>query len=348
MGQSIVELIAANQANLAAHQTNGKSTDSVLYNDWHPVARSRDLPPNTIQPARLLGVDLVLWRGTDTPVMAWEDRCPHRSIRLSTGSIAANTLVCPYHGLAYDVEGHCVKIPAHPNYVPPKQACVRTFHVQERYDVVFVCLGQPEQPIVPFPEWEDSSYHVYLSGPHVCQSSGLRAIENFLDVAHLPFIHAGLLGEPNQAEIEDYEVTVSDTGIAMQNIRLWQPDPDGTGKGGIASYDYWVLRPYTAALRKAVSPGQYMVLLYGVTPVDEETCIGWMWGALNYAHDLSEADMVAFQDQVILQDVGNLEAHNPKRLPLNLQAEFHLPSDRASLAYRKWLKQLGVRFGAIG
>ncbi len=35
----------------------------------------------------------------------------------------------------------------------------------------------------------------------------------------------------------------------------------------------------------------------------------------------------------------------PERLPLNLQAELHLRSDRMAIAYRKWLNELGLSFG---
>lgn len=326
---------------------NTGNNDPILWNDWHPVARSGDLKPGTILRSRLLGTELVLWRSEDAGVIAWEDRCPHRSVRLSAGAVVENTLVCPYHGLAFNTKGQCVKVPAHPNYVPPKQACVKSFAVQEQYGVVFVSLGNPPETVVPFPQWYDPDYRTYLSGGHCCRCSGLRAIENFLDVAHLPFVHDGILGELDQPTIADYEVSAIETGIYMKNIQIWQPDPEGTGQGGIAAYDYWTLRPLTAALSKKRENGQTMVLLYYVTPVSEEECIGWMWGALNYAHHIAEADLIAFQDQVMLQDVDNLELHNPKRLPLDVQAEFHLPSDRASLAYRKWLRQLGLTYGTI-
>lgn len=321
--------------------------DAVLLNDWYAVARSSELPPNTVKSVRLFETDVVLWRGEQTGVMAWLDRCPHRSVKLSAGTVEDDTLVCSYHGLAFEASGYCVKVPAHPNYVAPKQACTKTFAVVERYGVIFVSLGNPTEDVAPFPEWSDSEYHSYLSGGHRFRCSGLRAIENFLDVAHLPFVHAGILGVPEQPTIEDYEVSTIDTGIYLKNIQIWQPDPDGTGEGGIATYDYWTLRPLVAALRKQRANGQTMILLYFVTPVSEEECIGWMWGALNYADHLSEADLIAFQDTVILQDVANLEAHNPKRLPLDPQLEFHLPSDRASLAYRKWLKQIGVTYGTV-
>ncbi|OKH38258.1 hypothetical protein NIES2101_36115 [Calothrix sp. HK-06] len=42
-----------------------------------------------------------------------------------------------------------------------------------------------------------------------------------------------------------------------------------------------------------------------------------------------------------------LESQRPPRLPLDLQAEVNLPSDRYSIVYRKWLKKQGVTFGCI-
>jgi phenylpropionate dioxygenase-like ring-hydroxylating dioxygenase large terminal subunit len=68
---------------------------------------------------------------------------------------------------------------------------------------------------------------------------------------------------------------------------------------------------------------------------------------LNFIEPGQEAEAQAFQAKIVAQDVGNLESHRPKQLPLNPQAEFHVPCDRGSLAYRKWLKQLGVTYGVI-
>jgi phenylpropionate dioxygenase-like ring-hydroxylating dioxygenase large terminal subunit len=53
------------------------------------------------------------------------------------------------------------------------------------------------------------------------------------------------------------------------------------------------------------------------------------------------------QNQVASQGIAIVEFQQPRCLPLDLQAEVHLPSDRYSIAYRKWLKQQGVTFGTI-
>jgi phenylpropionate dioxygenase-like ring-hydroxylating dioxygenase large terminal subunit len=69
--------------------------------------------------------------------------------------------------------------------------------------------------------------------------------------------------------------------------------------------------------------------------------------AMNYAQDIPDAEVEKFQNHLVTEDFAILETHNPKRLPLDLKMEFHLPCDRGSLTYRKWLKQLGLTYGAI-
>lgn len=323
-------------------------TDPVLAHDWHSVARAEDVPSGAVVSVRLLGVELVLWRGDETGVMAWGDRCPHRSIRLSSGWVEGNTLVCPYHGLRWGDRGQCVKVPAHPDYVPPSQAQVQTYPVQERYGLIFVCLGEPATEIPAFWEWDDSAYLKFLSGPHYCRCGGFRAIENFLDLAHLPFIHAGILGSPDQAAIPDYQVSVDENGIQLADIQIWQSNPVGMEQPNVAHYHYWVFRPLTAYLQKTTPDGQRLTIWYGVTPVSAEECVGWMWVAANFGEASQIDEMRSFQDAIVRQDLANLEQHNPKQLPLEPRAEFHLPCDRGSLTYRKWLKQLGVKYGVIG
>jgi len=61
--------------------------------------------------------------------------------------------------------------------------------------------------------------------------------------------------------------------------------------------------------------------------------------------DLSDEEISGFQDEIIKQDIPVVESQRPELLPLDLQAELHLRSDRTVIAYRKWLRELGVSFG---
>ncbi len=49
--------------------------------------------------------------------------------------------------------------------------------------------------------------------------------------------------------------------------------------------------------------------------------------------------------EIFEEDRAIVEGQRPELLPLDLQAELHLRSDRVAIAYRTWLRQLGVTFG---
>jgi phenylpropionate dioxygenase-like ring-hydroxylating dioxygenase large terminal subunit len=317
--------------------------DPILINDWHVMAPANDLPEGGLSAVRLLGEDIVLWR-LNGQVLAWQDLCLHRGTRLSLGKIEAERLVCPYHGWSYDGAGQCVHIPAHPEQTPPAKARVKRYQAQEKYGLIWVTLGQPAQDVAHFPEWSDDSYRKILCGPYEFRAAGPRAIENFLDVAHFPFVHAGLLGDEGHAEIEDYEAEIGPDGVIARDIRVWQPDPDGTGVGATVSYTYQAMRPLTAYFVKS-SEGPSFAIYFAVTPVEELHSIGWMWMAMNYGHDIPAAELRAFEDKIVAQDVPIVESQRPELLPLDLQAELHLRSDRTAIAYRQWLRQLGLTFG---
>lgn len=315
----------------------------VLLNDWHPVALAERLAEGQIQGVRLLGEQVVLWR-TSQGVVAWEDLCPHRGTPLSMGRVEGETLICGYHGWAYNHEGQCVRFPAHPRQTPPANARVhKVYKATERYGLIWVCLGTPEQDIATFPEWDDPTYRKVLCGPYPANASAPRFVENFLDVAHFPYVHEGLLGDPNHAEIEKYDIIVGPEGITANDIRIWQPDPDGLGVPATVTYTYSVFRPFIAYLRKTTGPS--FVIYLALNPVTETSCIGWMWLAMNYGHDTPAETIRAFEDKIVAQDLPIVEAQKPERLPLDLQAELHHRSDALAIAYRKRLKEWGVTFG---
>lgn len=313
--------------------------DPVLINEWHVVGRSADLAEGCMLPARVLGEDLVIWR-LNGQIMVWQDLCVHRGTRLSLGRVEGETLVCPYHGWTYNAEGKCVRIPAHPGQIPPAKAQVKVYPSQECYGAIWACLGQPQHDLPSLAEWADPTYRQIISGPHLYRAQAPRAIENFLDMAHLPFVHSGYLGEPNRGEVNDYEAKVGPDGIIAEDIRMWQPDPDGTGVGAVVSYTFKVFRPLLAYFAKE----KYAAML-AVTPVDETQSIGWMMAGIQGRDDVPEEALYDFQRLIINQDVPIVESQRPELLPLDLQAELHLRSDRTAIAYRQWLRELGVTFG---
>ncbi|MGA9631023.1 MAG: hypothetical protein WBQ63_06350, partial [Candidatus Acidiferrales bacterium] len=107
---------------------------------------------------------------------------------------------------------------------------------------------------------------------------------------------------------------------------------------------YWVERPLTARMVK-VQGDERFAILGTVTPVDEQTSLAWIVLALNYAHDVPEDELRRFQDAVTAQDIRIVNSQRPELLPLDLQIELHLRSDQLTIAYRRWLQQMSLRYG---
>ncbi len=317
--------------------------DPVLLHDWHPVASLHQLESQPVLGVRLLGEDLVVWRCGDD-ALVWQDLCIHRGTRLSLGRTDGDTLVCPYHGWRYASDGRCVHIPAHPEHKPPEKARARTYLAQVKYGLVWASLGRPQHDVPPFTEWDDPAYRKVLCGPYRVKASGPRLIENFLDVGHFPFVHEGILGDQAHPEIMDYEAEITAEGVIARGVRVYQPDPYGTGVGDYVTYVYRALRPLTAYLLK--QSAQSLAIQLIVTPHDLVDSTAWMWMAMNYGHETPVEAFVAFQDRIFGQDAPIVQSQRPELLPLDLQAELHLKSDRTAIAYRRWLKALGLTIGA--
>jgi len=317
--------------------------DPRLLGEWFAVAWSREVVAGKSVSRRVLGRDIVLWRSSEA-IHCWLDLCIHRGARLSLGQVRGDCLVCPYHAWEYDVTGQCVRIPAHPQQTPPVKARAQAYQVRERYGMVWVCLGEALADVPEFAYGDDPEFRLVLAGPYLFRALGPRLIENLFDVAHLGFVHAGLLGDPEHGEIEDYEVEMGPHGPEAKAIRIWQPNPDGTGKAAPVTYHYWANGPLTAGLAK-VHGEQRFAILAQITPVDAETCESRLVIALNYARHVPDEVLLRFQDEVTAQDKVVVESQRPELLPLDLQAELHLRSDRMAIAYRKWLREIGFTYG---
>ena len=114
---------------------------------WVSVALSVDLPKGVAIPARVGDRDAVVWRSAAGHLQAWDDRCPHRGMRLSHGFVRGETLACIYHGWRYGRSGSCMHIPAHPALDPPKTIAVKGFKTLESQGIIWVSAADdPGQP----------------------------------------------------------------------------------------------------------------------------------------------------------------------------------------------------------
>lgn len=319
--------------------------DPVLWNDWHPVMRRDGFVDGTVKSARLLGIDIVLWMSQGV-IRAMRDLCVHRGAKLSLGKVVNDCLMCPYHGWHYNDEGRCVHIPAHPEQMPPTKARTEVYHVQVRYDMVWVCLGEPTNDVPPFPEWDMVGYGHAVCGPFLhIPAYGPRIIENFLDAAHFPFVHEGVLGDPNQPVLGEYEARITSHGVESDPIAVYQPDPYG-GVAGQVTYTYHAYRPLTAHFTKHM-PAATNGMVLTVTPHDDRDCTAWFLVATTAVTDNAylEEHYTPRIATIFEEDLAVIASQRPELLPLDLQAELHLRSDRVAIAYRRWLRELGLMHG---
>ncbi len=223
-------------------------------------------------------------------------------------------------------------------------------HIAVRYGFVWICLGTPARPIVEFAEPDDPDRWTESAGSVRVAVSGLRAVENFLDLGHLAFVHAGYLGEEPHTEIRPYAVRdLPDGGIIATGCCVYQPlaSPVAT-EGFDVDYVYTAVRPYIVALYKAnpVEKQRSDMIALFLQPLSEESCVAHILTCF-LKHDTDAAGVRRYQQFIFGQDRPILENQVPRRLPLDPRSEVSVRADGSSSAYRRWLARPGVRFGAI-
>jgi phenylpropionate dioxygenase-like ring-hydroxylating dioxygenase large terminal subunit len=225
----------------------------------------------------------------------------------------------------------------------------RPLAVQSRYGYLWVCpSGRPARPLFEFPEYAEPGRRIVDCGGIGVAVSGLRVIENFLDMAHFPFVHADYLGKVPHTEVAQYEVQV-DPGsgeIWATDCRFWQPRASAAhDSGSEVLYKYRVMQPFSAMLYKSsFRAGELDAIGLFLQPIDDEHVIAHTVLAC-YDEDSTNAELIAFQHTIFGQDKPILENHAFKRMPLEGRAETPTRGDTSSVTYRRWLRERGIRFG---
>jgi len=325
---------------------------------WHPVALASALGEAPLA-LRLLDQDLVLWRDGAGVARAGADRCPHRGARLSLGCVRGGELECPYHGWRFDGAGQVVAVPALPGFAPPPSHRLASFEAQERYGLVWVRLraggaATAEADPPAFAAEDEPRLRKVNCGPYDVAASAPRIVENFLDMAHFGYVHEHWLGAREHAAVPDYRVDTTPTGFLATGCKAWQPRSSVHAQGGAeVEYTYEVNAPYTAVLTKVPDPGTVALadfresIALFVCPVSPERSRVWFRLAMN-DFDSPDERLQAFQHTIFTQDQPVLESQQPKLLPIREDApvrELHCAADRASSAYRRYLRERGITFG---
>jgi nitrite reductase/ring-hydroxylating ferredoxin subunit len=167
-------------------------------NQWYAILESPRLKSKSPVGITRMGERLVLWRDGDGKAVCMPDRCPHRGTALSIGKVVNGTIACRYHGLRYNCEGDCVRVPAQgENYRIPKSLKVKPYTIREQNGLIWLWWGE-ERAAADLPEipWLDN----IPTDPRECVSRSAvwpfnyaRITENQFDVQHWAFLHGTIM-----------------------------------------------------------------------------------------------------------------------------------------------------------
>nr|WP_306264749.1 aromatic ring-hydroxylating dioxygenase subunit alpha [Pararhizobium sp. IMCC3301] len=218
------------------------------------------------------------------------------------------------------------------------------------YGHVWSSIGTPGHALFDIPEADEPGRRMVDCGAVRVKASPLRVVENFLDIAHFPFVHTDVLGAEPHTEVEPYKVEIRDTvdEVWATKVRFFQPQAaKSAGEGQMTDYMYRVPAPCVSILYKTCPPrpGAWDVIALFVRPISEVLCDAYAWMAL-YDDDSAQSDLIQFQQMIFLQDRSILENQLPRLLPLDPKMEIPTRADTTSIAYRRWLKRQGMVYGA--
>ena len=322
--------------------------EPTLRRAWHAVARSIDLDATPAPLAvTVCGEALVVWRAGDGRVVAAPDRCPHRQAPLSAGAIVDGRLQCCYHGWTFDGGGRCVVIPAlDADATIPGRAHLATVATQERYGLVWVCLEGPAAPLPHVPEDDDGAFRRIVEPLAQWHVAATRIVDNFLDVAHFPYVHAGTFGAAAQASVAPvtlealgdfygwrYEVRAANAGAAA--VASGQAD-DVVERAMTTGFSLPFLVRSTIEYRAS---GLRHALLLVTTPIDDERSLFTFVVWRNDDRTVPDDEVVAFDRAIGAEDRSMLE-RVPGTLPLDATTLVSTRADRASLEWRRQLRAM--------
>lgn len=172
----------------------------MIPNQWYVILESNEVKPGRPVGVTRLGEKLVVWRDARGQVACMADECPHRGAALSAGKLVNGDVQCPFHGFQYDSSGRGTLIPANgKNAAVPKTFRVRrVYTAREAHGFIYIWWGEPRDPdhLPPLPFFDslDEAAFSQITFRDHWATHYSRAIENQLDVVHLPFVHYNTIG----------------------------------------------------------------------------------------------------------------------------------------------------------
>lgn len=199
---------------------------------WVPVALAQMIEPGTSAGVVVDGAEIVVWRDTSGTAHAWEDRCPHRGMKMSFGFVRGDHIACLYHGWEYDTSGTCQYIPAHPKLEVPKSICITKYAAAEAGGMIWAHV----------PLGSEAS-----AAPEMAGAEALRSL--YIDApleAAVAAVGGSVSGSVLTVEAEGVTLTIGMQPVSDSQCALHVTVPEGT-----AAAAKLALLDWCTALRRA-------------------------------------------------------------------------------------------------
>ena len=260
---------------------------------------------------------------------------------------------CAYHGWRYDDAGACVAIPAlGPGGRIPSRACLQTPHdVVERFGLVFIAPDVPRHPLPDLDFLGDDSFVTASCTTVRTKVAAALLVDNFMDAAHFPFVHAETFGVAEAEEVSGGTVETAGWSVRSTFSSPYRNHDDPAVETG----EHPLVQPHTVTkvghadyiteltLSFELTGGSFRII-YAVTPEREgQTRIYKVIARNDLAHDPDRIHQVAAdEDTILLEDLRVLEQFDETTLDLGAdvdagadQREISTRADRLSVAWRR-------------
>ena len=298
-----------------------------LPHHWYVIALSSEVKRQQIKALKRFGEDLVLWRNPQGGVVIMEDRCPHRSAKLSLGEFRDGNLACPFHGLQFDAQGSCQFVPELGRGI--SKLCVKTYRSVEKDGWIWMWWGavEPSREVPESFQEVDASFSTAILKER-WRTHLTRSIENQLDFAHLPFVHRKTIGKFAGSPRRFPEFLMDD-----QRIKWFFRKSDGSTPSTFIEYRFpniWINR----------ITEKYSITVAFV-PVDEEFTDLYLQSHQKFLNLPVLAKIVNFlmiqlNRKILIEDRRVVLTQAPMNVR-DAETETLLPSDQAIRHVRKWL-----------
>lgn len=254
-----------------------KRVNEGLRGQWYPVAKSVEVRSTQPYGAKLLGEKIVLWRDGAGKIRCIEDFCPHRGAPLSYGEIHEGNIGCRYHGVIVDGEGVVKRVPAMPECALEGRKALKSYHVTESNDAVFVyvpSIEQPEPPELVLPKELQSDAWTGFLCTSIWETNYRYALDNLADPMHGCYLHSESFTLAYGSKQDLMKLDKTDAGFRVERV----------GQVG-ENFDWSEFEVHPANMfcfldipyPPAAGPGGFMRIVGFVLPMDEHSCKVFFW-----------------------------------------------------------------------